>query len=102
MQGLAKNADNKIHKDATLSSIVFAELVMFLEEARYEENIASVFKLVGLVKLNESLLKQLQIETDEKERLLNVYTISEHTTKGCISCLSKSYWNSSSESYRAR
>ena len=44
----------------------FAELVMFLEEARYEENIAPVFKLADLVKLYESRLKQLQIETDEK------------------------------------
>ena len=50
---------------------------MFLEEAQYEENIAPVFKLADLVKLYESRLKQLQIETDEnvhstrlKERLL--------------------------------
>ena len=39
---------------------------MFLEEARYEENIASVFKLADIVKLYESRLKQLQIENDEK------------------------------------
>ena len=36
------NADNETNKDATISGIVFAELVMFLEEARYEENIAPV------------------------------------------------------------
>ena len=60
------NADNETNKDATISGIVFAELVMFLEEARYEENIAPVFKLADLVKLYESRLKQLQIETDEK------------------------------------
>ena len=36
------NSDNETNKDATISGIVFAELVMFLEEARYEENIASV------------------------------------------------------------
>ena len=58
------NADNETNKDATISGIVFAELVMFLEEARYEENIAPVFKLADLVKLCESRLKQLQIETD--------------------------------------
>ena len=60
------NADNGTHKDATMSGIVLAELVMFLEGARYEENIAPVFKLADLVKLYESRLKQLQIETDEK------------------------------------
>ena len=60
------NSDNETNKDATISGIVFAELVMFLEEARYEENIAPVFKLADLVKLYESQLKQLQIETDEK------------------------------------
>ena len=60
------NADNETNKDATISGIVFAELVMFLEEARFEENIAPVFKLADLVKLYESRLKQLQIETDEK------------------------------------
>ena len=49
-----------------MSGIVLAELVMFLEGARYEENIAPVFKLADLVKLYESQLKQLQIETDEK------------------------------------
>ena len=53
-------------RDATISGIVFAELVMFLEEARYEENIAPVFKLADLVKLYESQLKQLQIGTDKK------------------------------------
>ena len=60
------NADNGTHKDATMSGIVLAELVMFLEGARYEENIAPVFKLADIVKLYESRLKQLQIETDEK------------------------------------
>ena len=59
-------ADNETNKDATISGIVFDELVMFLEEARYEENIAPVFKLADLVKLYKSRLKQLQIETDEK------------------------------------
>ena len=42
-------ADNETNKDATISGIVFAELVMFLEEARYEENIAPVFKVADLV-----------------------------------------------------
>ena len=60
------NADHETNKDATISGIVFAELVMFLEEARYEENIAPVFNLADLVKLYESRLKQLQRETDEK------------------------------------
>ena len=61
---------------------------MFLEEVRYEENIAPVFKLADLMKLYESRLKQLQIETDEKvhstrlkERLLKYYLILEHATK---------------------
>ena len=71
---MAYSADNETNKDATISGIVFAEL-MFLEEARYEENIAPVFKLADLVKLYESRLKQLQIElrkkcTVVKERLL--------------------------------
>ena len=60
------NANNETNKDATISGTVFAELVMLLEEARYEENIAPVFKLADLVKLYESRLKQLQIETDKK------------------------------------
>ena len=63
MQELAKIMQTK---NATISGIVFAELVMFFEEARFEENIAPVFKLADLVKLYESRLKQLQIETDEK------------------------------------
>ena len=37
-----------------------------LEEARYEENITPVFKLADIVKLYESPLKRLQIETDKK------------------------------------
>ena len=58
--------DSETNNDATISGIVFAELVMFLEEAQYEENIAPVFKLAEPVKLYESRSKQLQIETDEK------------------------------------
>ena len=82
------NADNETNKDATISGIVLAELVMFLKEARYEENIAPVFKLADLVKLYESRLKQLQIETDEKctvhdlkRDFSSIYLISEHITK---------------------
>ena len=60
------DAKNEECKDATASGIVFAELVMFLEEARYEENVAPVFKLADLVKLFESRLKQFNIGTDEK------------------------------------
>ena len=60
------DAKNEECKDATASGIVFAELVMFLEEARYEENVAPVFKLADLVKLYESRLKQFNIGTDEK------------------------------------
>ena len=44
------DAKNEECKDGTASGIVFAELVMFLEEARYEENVAPVFKLADLVK----------------------------------------------------
>ena len=65
--GVCKNnADNETNNYATISGIVFAELVYVFRGGPYEGNIALVFKLADLVKLYESRSKQLQIETDEK------------------------------------
>ena len=68
MQELPKIMQTMKQQGCNYSGIVFAELVMFLEEARYEEDIAPVFKLADLVKLYESRLKQWHIETNDKVR----------------------------------
>jgi hypothetical protein len=65
----AKNAATEIipeTKDQQLYGIALAELVAYIEESRAESDSVSVFKLVDLVNLYSSRLKQLGVETPDR------------------------------------
>ena len=47
-------------------NIVFAELVLYIEEARLDEDTAQVFKLANLVELYHSRMQQLGVELETK------------------------------------
>ena len=47
-----------IANEREVSGIVFAELVLYIEEARLDEETAHVFKLVDLVELYQSRMMQ--------------------------------------------
>ena len=51
-------------KEREGSGSVFAELVLYLEEARLDEETAQVFKLANLVKLYQSRMEQLGVKLD--------------------------------------
>ncbi len=51
-------------KKETLSGIVFAELVMYIEEARLDRETAPVFKLSDLALLYNSRMEQLGLKLD--------------------------------------
>lgn len=50
-------------REATLAGIAFAELITYIEDARDEETLAPVFKLVDLTRLYSTRLQQLGVET---------------------------------------
>ena len=49
-----------------VSGIVFAELVLYIEEARLDEETAQVFKLANLVELYQSRMQQLGVKLDTR------------------------------------
>ena len=53
-------------KEREVSGIVFAELVLYIEEARLDEDTAQVFKLANLVELYHSGKQQLGVELETK------------------------------------
>ena len=83
-----------IHDDcqrqvASASAIVFAELVLYIEETRQDEETAPVFKLAELAQLYHSQMEQLGVEIDNrihsaqpKERLLAEFPDMQAYTKG--------------------
>lgn len=65
------------NEEDEISGIVFAELVMYIEEVRFEANSAPVFKLADMAQLYMSRMQQFGVEsgkrmhtTQLKERLL--------------------------------
>ena len=72
-----------------VSGIVFAELVLYIEEARLDEETAQVFKVANLVELYQSRMQQLGVKLDTrvhstrlKHRLLAQFPDMRAHTKG--------------------
>ena len=72
-----------------VSGIVFAELVLYIEEARLDEKTAHVFKLANLVELYQYRMQQLGVKLDTrvhstrlKHRLLAQFPDMRAHTKG--------------------
>ena len=70
-----------------VSGIVFAELVLYIEEARLDEDTAQVFKLANLVELYQSRMQQLttRIHSTRLYSLPSSLTYA-HTQMGETSC----------------
>uniref|UniRef100_UPI00358E1F74 uncharacterized protein n=1 Tax=Myxine glutinosa TaxID=7769 RepID=UPI00358E1F74 len=76
-------------EEREVSGIVFAELVLYVEEARLDEETAQVFKLANLVELYQSRMEQLGVKLDTrvhstrlKQRLLTQFPDMRAHTKG--------------------
>ena len=76
-------------KEREVSGIVFAELVLYIEEARLDEETAPVFKLANLVELYQSRMEQLGVKLDTrvhstrlKQRLFTQFPDLRAHTKG--------------------
>ena len=76
-------------QDKEISAIVFAELVLFIEETRQDEGTATVFKLADLTQLYQSRMEQLGVKQDVrihstrlKERLLSQFPDMHAYNKG--------------------
>ena len=54
-------------KERHASGIVFAELVLYVEEARLYEETAQVFKLANIVELYQSRMQQLGVKLDTRD-----------------------------------
>ncbi|KAJ8416192.1 hypothetical protein AAFF_G00382140 [Aldrovandia affinis] len=81
--------DNGKGQAASASDIVFAELVLYIDETRQDEETASVFKLAELAQLYNSRMEQLGVEVDGrvhttrlKERLLAEFPDMRSYSKG--------------------
>ena len=72
-----------------MSAIVFAELVVYIEETRLDEETAPIFKLVDLVQLFQSRMEQLEVSANTrvhstrlKHRLLAQFPDMQAHNKG--------------------
>ena len=86
LEGLEDNAQGHA---ASTSGVVFAELVLYLEETRQRDESAPVFKLAELSQLYKSRMEQLGVEVDNrvhstrlKEGLLAEFPDMRAYTKG--------------------
>ena len=52
-----------------MDAIVFAELVIYIEEARFEESTAPVFKLADMAELYSLRLQQLGVTVTNEKRM---------------------------------
>jgi len=57
-----KGADN----ERTIAGLAFAELVMFIEDAHVDDEVAPVFKLADLVQLYTARMEQLGVKLDSR------------------------------------
>ena len=76
-------------KEREVSGIVFAELVLYIEEARLDQETAQVFKLANLAELYQSRMQQLGVKLDTRvhstrlrQRLLAQFPDMSAHTKG--------------------
>lgn len=81
--------EGSTEKEREVSGIVFAELVLYMEETRQDEETAPVFKLADLVHLYQSRMEQLGVKLDTrihstrlKQRLLAQFPDLQAHTKG--------------------
>ena len=65
-------------QERAMSAVVFAELALYIEETRQDEETAPVFRLADLVHLCQSRMEQLEVQLDTrvhstrlKQRLLS-------------------------------
>jgi hypothetical protein len=76
------------YDERRVSGIVFAELVLYIEETRLDEETAPVFKLVDLAQLYQSRIEQLEVKIDTRvhstrlKHSLPSSLICDHTSKG--------------------
>ena len=68
-------------KEREVSGIVFAELVLYIEEARLDEDTTQVFKLANLVELYQSRMQQLGVELETKGDSLPSFLTCAHTQR---------------------
>uniref|UniRef100_UPI00358F83C1 uncharacterized protein n=1 Tax=Myxine glutinosa TaxID=7769 RepID=UPI00358F83C1 len=76
-------------QERAMSAVVFAELVLYIEETRQDEETAPVFRLADLVQLYQSRMEQLGVQLDTrvhstrlKQRLLAQFPDMRAHTKG--------------------
>lgn len=76
-------------RERAMSAVVFAELVLYIEETRQDEETAPVFRLADLVHLYQSRMEQLGVQLDTrvhstrlKQRLLSQFPDMRAHTKG--------------------
>lgn len=76
-------------QERAMSAVVFAELVLYIEETRQDEETAPVFRLADLVHLYQSRMEQLGVQLDTrihstrlKQRLLSQFPDMRAHTKG--------------------
>ena len=65
-------------EDDEISGIVFAELVMYVEEVRLEASTAPVFKLADMAQLYMSRMQQFGLTSDKRMRTTRL----KHQSKG--------------------
>jgi hypothetical protein len=82
-----------------MSAVVCAELVLYIEETRQDEETAPVFKLAELVQLYQSRMEQLGVQLDSKvhstelkHRLLAQFLDTRAITKGRDIAMTRSSW----------
>ena len=61
-----KSKETESDEEKMLSGLVFAELVMFIEETRSEENVAPVFRLADLVHFYEHRMEQFGVKMKQR------------------------------------
>ena len=76
-------------QEHAMSAVVFAELALYIEETRQDEETATVFRLADLVHLYQSRMEQLGVQLDTrvhstrlKQRLLSQFPNMRAHTKG--------------------
>ena len=77
------------NQERAMSAVVFAELVLYIDKTRQDEETAPVFRLANLVQLYQSRMEQLGVQLDTKvhstrlkQRLLAQFPDMRAHTKG--------------------
>ena len=66
-------------EDDEISGIVFAELVMYVEEVRLEASTAPVFKLADMAQLYISRMQQFGLTSEKKDAHNSIEAETAHT-----------------------